>query len=210
MTKNEEHLDNLAGIRSLMEQSSRFLSLSGLSGISAGIIALLGSAFVFYKFNYRFYPYYEQVYNSTGSVKSDFAIQMLLITVVVLIIALALAILFTTRRAKRQGQEVWNKVTQRMLINIAIPLIAGGVFCLILLLNSSSHLIASAMLVFYGLSLLNASKYTLKDIRYLGVTEILLGLIAGFFPGYALLFWAIGFGVLHVLYGAIMYYKYEK
>jgi len=210
MTNNEEHLENLAGIRSLMEQSSRFLSLSGLSGIFAGIIALIGTTFVYYKFNYRLYPYYEQVYNSDGSVSLDYAILMAGIALGVLILALAVAIFFTTRRAKLQEEKVWNKVTQRMLLNIAIPLFAGGVFCLILLLNSGSHLIASAMLVFYGISLLNASKYTLNDIRYLGLTEIILGLVSGFFLGYALLFWAIGFGVMHILYGAIMYYKYEK
>jgi hypothetical protein len=210
MTKNEEHLEHLAEIRALMEKSSRFLSLSGLSGIFAGIIALIGASYVFYKFNYRFYPYYEQIYHSDGSVRIAFAALIMSVAVIVLILALLSAFYFTKRRAKSQGENSWNKVSKRMLINLAIPLITGGVFCGILLLNSCSHLVASAMLVFYGLSLLNASKYTLNDIRYLGLSEVILGLAAGFFLGYALLFWAIGFGLLHIIYGSIMYYKYEK
>lgn len=210
MTKNEEHLEHLAEIRSLMEKSSRFLSLSGLSGIFAGITALIGALYVFYKFGYRFYPYYEQVYHPDGSVRIAFSALMLSVAVIVLILALLFAFYFTNKRAKSQGGSGWNNVSKRMLINLAIPLLSGGTFCGILLLNSCSHLIASAMLVFYGLSLLNASKYTLKDIKYLGISEIILGLIAGFFLGYALLFWAIGFGLLHIIYGTIMYYKYEK
>ena len=44
-----EHLENLKEIRTLMERSSKFLSLSGLSGISAGIIALVGAFMVYSK-----------------------------------------------------------------------------------------------------------------------------------------------------------------
>ena len=56
----------------------------------------------------------------------------------------------------------------------------------------------------------NASKYTLNDIRYLGLTEIFLGLVALVFLEYSLLFWAIGFGLVHIIYGIVMYYKYER
>jgi len=71
-------------------------------------------------------------------------------------------------------------------------------------------LIAPVMLVFYGLALINASKYTLNDIRYLGYAETVIGLIACFFVDYGLLAWTIGFGALHIIYGLMMFYKYEK
>lgn len=98
-----------------------------------------------------------------------------------------------------------------MLVNLLLPLGAGGLFCGILLLHAP-QLIAAATLLFYGLALLNASKYTLPDMRNLGLMEIGLGLLCGFFvgTGTSLLFWALGFGVLHIIYGVLLYNKYER
>ena len=66
------------------------------------------------------------------------------------------------------------------------------------------------MLIFYGLALINSSKYTFFEIRYLGIAEIVLGLIASVFVSSGLILWAAGFGLLHIIYGIIMYYKYER
>jgi len=97
-----------------------------------------------------------------------------------------------------------------MLIHLFIPLITGGLFALILLYRNDSTLLASVTLIFYGLALVNAGKYTLGEIQYLGVFEIVLGLLAGIFTCWGLLFWAIGFGILHIVYGLVMYYRYER
>jgi hypothetical protein len=70
--------------------------------------------------------------------------------------------------------------------------------------------VAPATLVFYGLALVNGSKYTLNDIRNIGYLEAGLGVVSMFVPGYGLWFWALGFGVLHIVYGVTMYYKYER
>ena len=91
-----------------------------------------------------------------------------------------------------------------------IPLTAGGIFIVILLMRGFYDIVAPASLLFYGLALINASKYTLSDVRYLGMCEVVLGLMAAFFAGYGLIFWAMGFGVLHVFYGVSMYIKYER
>jgi hypothetical protein len=96
------------------------------------------------------------------------------------------------------------------IINLFIPLFVGGVFCMILLSHHLIYLIAPTTLLFYGLALFNAGKYTLKEVRYLGLTEMLLGLFASYYAGYGLLFWALGFGILHIIYGTVMYFKYER
>jgi len=212
MTKKEEHLENLSEIRNLMERSSRFISLSGLSGVSAGLIALIGAAVAF------FYLDYDQRYFDINSffinqlyIKLHYSIYFLLIDgLAVLILALTAGIFFTTRKARKNSLPIWDNTAKRLLVNLFIPLVAGGAFCLILFYHKIIFLIAPATLLFYGLSLLNASKYTLHDIRYLGISEIILGLLAAFFVGYGLLFWAIGFGILHIIYGGVMYFKYEK
>ena len=97
-----------------------------------------------------------------------------------------------------------------MLVNLAIPLLTGGIFCIALIWHGKIGLIAPAMLIFYGLSLINASKYTIGDTRYLGYMEVVLGLISCFFIGYGLLFWAVGFGFFNIAYGLFMYYTLEK
>jgi len=191
MTNIQEPIQQLNEIRNLMERSSRFISLSGLSGISAGTIALAGASLAWFKSN---------------------ATQAFLITdaVVVLAVAIVSAIYFTTRRARLSGQKVWDRSAKRLLVNLFLPLAAGGLFCLILIYHNLFSLLPSASLIFYGLALINASKYTLPEIRVLGVAEVILGLSAGLFTEQGLFFWAAGFGLFHIIYGLAMYNRYEK
>jgi uncharacterized protein YjeT (DUF2065 family) len=128
----------------------------------------------------------------------------------VLFASIIVAISLSMRKARTKGVKIWDSAAKRLLINMFIPLCAGGVFCLILIYHGLIGFVAPATLIFYGLALINASKYTLNDIRYLGLTEVGIGLLAAIWIGYGLLFWAIGFGIIHILYGAAMYYKYER
>ncbi len=216
MDKRNEHLEHLSEIRSLMERSSRFISLSGLSGIAAGIFALMGAAAVYIYFDITpfstIHPHlsYGDVNAAAERWGIDYLSFFFLNAALVLICALAAGIFFTTRKAKRKGQKIWDSLTQKLLLNLMIPLVAGGIFCLAMIKYGLFGLVAPATLIFYGLALVNGGKYTLSDIHYLGLCEIGLGLIALFNVGYGLEFWAIGFGILHIIYGAVMYFKYEK
>lgn len=208
MDKNQEHLKNLSEIRSIMERSTTFISLSGLSGISAGIIGLFAALYVYMRVDVLFGS--KRDYLNVPAVKSETITFLILLAVFVLIITFASTIFFTTRKAKKKGLPVWNSSAKRLVVNLFIPLGAGGVFCLILLYHSLYLLIAPSMLMFYGLALLNASKYTLNEIKLLGISELVLGLLSAYWFEYSLLFWALGFGVLNIIYGAVMYIKYEK
>ena len=197
----------------MMERSSRFISLSGLSGIGAGLSALVGATLVYLYLGttpFKRYPGYYVIRDDYENWGIDYQSFFILIALSVLIFALISGIYFTTRAARNRQQNIWDALTKRLLINLAIPLIAGGVFCLGLIYHGIVGLVAPATLIFYGLALINASKYTLNDIRYLGISEIILGLFGTFFIGYGLDLWAIGFGVLHIIYGVSMYYKYES
>jgi hypothetical protein len=205
MKESSEHLKNLQQIRSMMEKSSRFISLSGLSGIFAGLYALIGAGIAFWYLNMEGRSQYAYLNN-----KVDFYIFFFTDAAIVIILALTTGIYFTTRQANKKGQSIWDNTSKRLLINMSVPLAAGGIFCLALLYHEVVGLVAPATLIFYGLALLNASKYTLDDVRYLAFCEIALGLIATFCIGYGLFFWIIGFGVLHIVYGTMMYYKYER
>lgn len=212
MQETNNHLETLTEIRSLMEHSSRFISLSGLSGVFAGIFALLGASAAYIYLNIDLFSskYYLYFLDKAGNLKIDFLIFFLVDALTVLVLSLGFGIYFTTRKAKNQRIPIWDKTVYRLLENLLIPLGSGGIFCLILLYHGEVGLLAPCTLIFYGLALLNASKYTLNDIRYLGISEIILGLISALYIGYGLLAWAIGFGVLHIIYGTRMYFKYEK
>jgi len=202
---NSKAQDDLVHIKSMMERSSRFISLSGLSGIVAGTIALIGA-----------YIAYIMLQNSGGSLyqldnnaQQSLIIEFIVLAVIVLIVAISSGIYFTINKANRLGLNVWTNTSKNVLEALLIPLITGGVFCIALLFNNNFAFIAPAMLIFYGLALLNASKYTWLDIKYLGICELVLGLISCFVLYYGLLFWALGFGILHILYGIILYKKYN-
>lgn len=214
MTNNPyERLDDLREIRRLMERSSRFISLSGLSGIGTGCFALLG-AFLAYSYlgtaPWVIRPAYYDLALEGSRWGMNYITFFLLDGALVLLGALGSGIFFTTRRARRRGLPVWDQLTRRMLVNLLLPLLAGGLFMLGLFFNGALELIVPSTLVFYGLALVNASKYTLYEIRLLGLTEVALGTLAVFLPNYGLLIWAVGFGLLHILYGAMMYFKYER
>lgn len=211
MNQNE-HLDALKDIRSIMDRSSRFISLSGLAGVFAGAYALAGAFAVYYHLNLKLSgaDYYQLAFSEDGSYNTSFLSFFILDAALILSASLLTAYLLTNNKAKRTGQKILDKTAIRMAANLFIPLISGGVFCLILLSHKQIGLIAPCMLMFYGLALINASKYTLDDIRLLGIVEIILGLISSYYTELGLLFWSIGFGVLHIIYGTMMYNKYDR
>lgn len=209
--QNIDPKEDLLAIRNMMERSSKFLSLSGLSGIVAGICALLGAAVACFLIldsgQVQCNEYLRGLVNtSASSVRLFLAIDAL----VVLILASFGAFYFSMRKSKKANQPLWTNSTRRLLGHLLIPLVTGGVFAIILVTRNNIQLVASVTLIFYGLSLVNAGKFTFGEIHYLGLTEIVLGILAGIFVNHGLLFWAIGFGVMHILSGIVMYFRYDR
>ena len=208
-----DRLQELSRIRGLMERSTRFLSLSGLSGVIAGTVGSIGALIA-----QQYLLEHGVIANDPASYSADHDpteywehITFLGgLALAVLVFALAGAAWFTWRRSRRLGQGLWDRSAQRLMLNLLIPLVAGGVFCIALIVHGSPALIAPATLIFYGLALLNASKYTLDEVRWLAISELVLGLLASFWIGAGLMFWALGFGVLHIFYGALMYFRHER
>lgn len=208
MDDRQEHLKDLSEIRSLMERSSSFISLSGLSGINAGIIGII-AAFVLESRLNPFLDYRTDVF-LTAEKRAELIIFSMMVSAVALIITFALTIFFTARKAKKKGMPVWDGSAKRLALYLFIPLVTGGLFCLLLVYHRFDLLVMPSMLLFYGLALISASKYTLNEIRWLGISELVLGLLAVYFLQYAIYFWGLGFGVMNIIYGALMYFKHER
>jgi len=198
-------LDTLQDIRRMMQRSSRFISLSGLSGVSAGVTAFAGSILA-----YRWIRYYHEMNSADEDLFHNLVFRLLMLALVVLAIAVLSAFYFTWRKAKHHHLPLWDLTSRRLVGNMMIPLGAGGLLILAMLQYDEWRFVSPACLIFYGLALVNGSRYTLSDVKYLGLLQIFLGLANTQFPGYGLYFWATGFGLLHIVYGLIMWWKYDK
>ncbi len=216
MLSETDQLRSIQDIKQMMEKSSRFISLSGLSGVAAGICALIAAWF-----GRQEIADYQQGRITTGSSATDgnyglrtphenLEQQLLLIAAITFVAAFVFAFIFTWLRSRKTGVPVWGFTARRVMINVLIPMIAGGLFIWRIKELNAYSLIAPACLIFYGLALVNASRYTLPEIRFLGFGQLILGLINLWMPGEGVYFWAAGFGLLHIIYGIAMWQKYER
>lgn len=205
--KNEKYLNEISEIKNMMNQSSRFISLSGLSGVLAGIYSLIGGWFAY---NSIYFENTSIANYKTISIPQSTINYLFINAITVIMLSIVSSILLSIKKAKKSGEQIWNISSKRLIINFCIPLATGGVFILFLIEKEIYSLVAPLMLIFYGLGCVNESKYTLGDIRYLGITIIVIGLFSTWFLEYGLLFWTLGFGICHILYGSMMYFKYDR
>jgi|AntRauTorcE11898_2_1112593.scaffolds.fasta_scaffold07308_1 predicted lysophospholipase L1 biosynthesis ABC-type transport system permease subunit len=208
MKEEQDYINDLAEIRSMMERSSKFLSLSGLAGVMAGLYALAGAWIAYSVLNFTPQTISSEYYQSVNA--SSNLTQLILLACLVLVLAVGTAIWFSYRKANKRGESIWNATSKRLLASISVPLLTGGLLILILLSKSFISLIAPLTLIFYGLALYNASKFSYEEVKYLGMIQIALGLLSTLFTGYGLLFWAIGFGAVHIVYGIFIHIRYER
>jgi len=201
MNSEMASLDTLKDIKKMMEKSSRFISLSGWSGISAGVCGLAGAIFA-----------HGMIadYREGGAGYGSLITSLVILAAIVFTAAFVAAFTFTYMRSRREGTPVWGSSARRLLWNTMLPMLVGGVVILRLINTGDYEYIAPCTLIFYGLALVNGGKYTLGEIRYIGYIEILLGIFNLWYPELWLVLWAFGFGVLHIVYGIIMWWRYER
>jgi len=205
MKTERDYIQDISEIRSMMERSTKFMSLSGLAGVMAGIYALAGVYVAYYVFHFN--P--DRILYTTARFSSDLP-KVVSLAILILILAIGTAILLSWKKAQKRNEKVWNATSRLLLVNMTVPLATGGVLILILLSKGLVGLIPPSTLLFYGIALYNAGKFTYDDVKFLGIIQIILGLISSWYIEYALLFWAIGFGVVHIIYGIYMHFRYER
>ncbi|QLG46159.1 hypothetical protein [Costertonia aggregata] len=209
--ESKKYLEDISEIKNMMSRSSRFISLSGISGVLAGVYALIGAAFAHVRLQqYSLIDPMEYYKRNSAPIETGLVVDLFAIAIVVMLAALVTGTILSIKKAKKSEEKIWNASSRRLVINFFLPLLVGGIFCLVLIQYHLSALVASTTLVFYGLACINASKYTLGDVRYMGIAFVLFGLASTQFLGYGLYFWAIGFGLFHIFYGTLMYFKYDR
>lgn len=203
----KEHLQSLLEIKNMMNKSTRFISLSGISGVLAGVYALIAAFFarrvLLENNSYDFI-------DSLRHISKEQAILLFIIVFILIFVSLFTAVYLSFRKAKKTNEVLWNNTSKRLIINLTIPLITGAVYILISFYKNDLTDACALMLLFYGLSLINASKFTVGHIKYLGFIIITLGLFCHLFRMYSFWFWVFGFGIMHIVYGLFMHFILEK
>ena len=210
MSQSDQHLEDIQVIRKIMEESSRFLSLSGLSGIVAGLLGIAGAVaaqLIVTKVPAPDDWYMQPLASGPEGLRAW--LPLFMVMGAVLVLAFSGAVLFSMRKAKKSGHNAWTPVTRRMLASLLIPLGTGGLFILLTAGTVPAGVTAASSLIFYGLAVVSAGKFTFGEIHWLGVLEVLTGLVCLLLPQYSIIMWAIGFGVIHIAYGLFMHLRYR-
>lgn len=215
MTEQNQHLESIEDIKQLMHKSSRFISLSGLSGVAAGSCALVAAWLAKNEINqYKATHTIEYIDGKSSNVfggdYKQLETRLLIIAALTFVAAFVLAFVFTYLRSRKTGVAIWGYTARRVMTNVAVPMLAGALVIWRMIEAGFYGLVAPTSLIFYGLALINASKYTLTEIRYLGYGQLLLGIVNLWLPGWGIYFWGLGFGLLHIVYGIVMWNKYER
>ncbi len=192
--------EDIKVIRQMMEKSSKFQSFNGISIVFAGFYAIIGAIFA-----YLFMKgVLGEEYNTTQKM-----IILFVDALTVLFLSTCTVTFFCWKKARSNHESLFSSTTRRAAYSILLPLFAGGIFSLVFLFREEVDVVCAATLIFYGLGLVNASKYTFPEVNHLGIIEVILGILTLFLTGYSLYLWAIGFGICHIIFGFIMYYRYE-
>jgi hypothetical protein len=210
MNQSDQHLEDIKVIKKIMEESSRFLSLSGISGIIAGLLAIAGA--VVAKLIITGTSPAEEWYSVplTADPAGSRSVFLLFADMaVVLVLSLAASVFFSSRKARESGHNAWTPVTRRMLTSLLIPLFTGGLFIIITLSRVPANVTVASTLIFYGLAVISAGKFTFGEIHWLGVLEVATGLVCLLLPEWSIFIWAVGFGVIHIFYGLFMHLRYK-
>lgn len=208
MKQQTDYLSDLQAIRSMMQRSSKFLSLSGWSGVMAGIYGLL-AAYLAQQY-LQFDAAAMEAAGLTGVEAFAALSGMMALAGCLLVLSLGTAAWMARRKAQKQGESVWTTASRRLLADLAVPLFTGGFLLLGLAWMGYHSLLLPTSLLFYGITLYQAGPVTYTALRILGLLNLALGFLALLMPENALLFWAAGFGLLHIVYGLFIHFRYEK
>lgn len=101
--ESKNYQEELAHIRQMMERSSRFISLSGLSGVIAGIVALLGSFYVYFIFQRDGIDYFDGERNVHSH---SIAKELFFVALIVLFLAISSGYIFSEKKQKEKFENL--------------------------------------------------------------------------------------------------------
>jgi hypothetical protein len=196
-----------------VRRQTRYLAFSAWSFLSIGLLFLLviASAWVYLGYEIEGQTDPEQLFGRFEAIPSHYYALAAVACLLALGLGLGLVTWFNNRKAERLGLARWNAAATKMVQEAAVPLLGGGLLLAVLVFRYGLFgLVAPLSLLFYGLALTRASWFSLRELRSLGYVQIGLGLVSCLFPRETLLFWGLGLGLAHVLFGLWMAVREQR
>src|SRR6185295_8318651 len=113
MKEIQEYEKDLASIRSMMERSVKFISLTGLSGILAGLYALAGAIMAY---SLLYYPEPPYGFEFSFIFEDMVRVKLLLTAGIVLVLSIGTGCILSMGKAKRLNVTIWNSASKQLFI----------------------------------------------------------------------------------------------
>ena len=181
----DEARENLRVIRQVMERSTKYSTLSGLSGVLVGLTAIVGVA-------------------ATRSVRDiyDHPLRLALIWLIVLAVAVGIDFVRNKRRAARVGKQVVSPLGAHILVAALPAFFAGAVLTAFFALHHLLFYVWGAWMLCYGLAICAVGLFSVRPVSYLGMAFALAGALTLFLQAPdPLAMMALTFGGFHIAYG---------
>ncbi|HEX4346811.1 MAG TPA: hypothetical protein VHZ73_04525 [Vicinamibacterales bacterium] len=176
--------DDLTFIRAAMERSSTFTAIPGAGGVVTGLIAFTAAG--------------------VGA-RQPTADRWLWTWLAAAVAAVIVELVAMTLKARRAGLMLTGSSARRFALGMSAPLVAGAAITYELRSVHNFAVMAPTWLLLYGAGLLTAGMFSVTAIRALGACFMAAGMAAVLTPpGWGNLWLALGFGGLHVGFGAFI------
>lgn len=192
-----EAAQRLEEIRKLMARAGEYRHLSGWAAIVNGLLVFAGCALSKWGVQVSFY-------RTTDPLKLG------LVWGAVAVLGLAIDVIFTVALARRRGEPAWSPSARQLVAGLLPGLYAGAVVTVYLAMDEAYDALPGAWMVCYGTALMGASLTAPWAVRYFGLAILLFGGVAlTLLRNYAMWSMGLGFGVLHLIFGAYVLWRYR-
>jgi hypothetical protein len=185
---HDRAMDNLRYIRETMERSQSFTAVSGLGGVLMGLIAL-GATFL--------------------ALRAETTGAWVAVWMGAAALSLSTALAAMTLKARAVGGSLLVGAGKKFAWNLTPPLLVGGVLTLAMTQAGAAELLPGVWLLLYGTGVVTGGAFSVRVVPLMGLTFMLVGAAALFAPAaWGNLFMAGGFGLLHIVFGAVIWRKH--
>jgi hypothetical protein len=175
----EQAHEALVYIRQTMESASSFTALSGWGLIGVGAVGLAAA----------------------GLAWSSGVPERLKVWLPAAVVGVLVAGFANASKAKRLDVPLWSGSLRKVAWVMAPVLVAGALLTWALDDAGARHLMPGTWLALYGAGVTAGGTFSIREVRWMGLALLVLGGLAFLSPTQAIVFLALGFGVLHLFFG---------
>jgi len=190
-------MDNLRYIREAMERSSSFTAVPGWGGVLIGATALIAAALA---------EWMESIDRLAGLRGGR---GWMLVWGWELPLALMIGGVAMKRKARAANVKLLTGPGRKFVLSLAPPLVAGALISVALVRIGSFDVLPGVWLLLYGVGVVAGGAFSVRVVPVMGMFFMGLGTLTLFAPpAFGRLMMAVGFGVVHIVFGLIIARRY--